>query len=635
MTLALPPEQQVMPFFINAMLTSLGYAVPALIANGDVAGCIASAMHATKRERAGIFEYRSADNPERRNSEEQLCKLLLREPLASVMADTLRSRFDADGLTASAPALLKRYRQYLHHTNALRLGDLAALTAQLPLTPTAADWQSLTATIAAHLKANRLESKTIASALDVVGRADLAAALVALHHSTLRIIDSAAALDRLLLALDRHELRHRLAHHGWTCSGQNAAAKALISACALTTSVWDAAGEPVLTVADTSYIAHRTFLAKSKAGVGVAPAAAVVDSATFERRWRALTGGIFDDFDWRYAVAAGGAVVACLDPQVDVTAAEADAALRPKDVDLFIHGLTPNGVTEVCAAIEMHAKRFTELHPEAGGYMTLLTSNTMTIIFGNPALPRVQVPLGFWWSVEDVLVTADVDCCCVAYDGSTVVASARGMVAWTHRCNTGLDSHNAVRGSPTYEMRLWKYAQRHGFGVYVATATDGELSELRRELAAIPRSKKTARQMTTSACGLRWIAAVDAGLVTPTVPVDPLALANGGRTLAELRSAFEAEGYIASDDYGNHEAGYSVITDGPDPDLGDRAAHDLSLSCIPEYRSGFSDGVSGAVWGPRTTLPQAVMLKPNDEVAFMPVKWHVASHSGEGIDDEN
>jgi hypothetical protein len=159
MTLTRTPEQQLVPFLINAMLTSLGYAVATLIANGDVAGCIASAMHATKREKAGKVEYRWTDNPTRRNSEEQLCNFLLREPLASVMADTLRSRFDADVLTAAAPALLKRYREYLHHTNVRRSGDLAALTAQLPLTPTAADWKSLAATIAAHLKANRLESK--------------------------------------------------------------------------------------------------------------------------------------------------------------------------------------------------------------------------------------------------------------------------------------------------------------------------------------------------------------------------------------------------------------------------------------------------------------------------------------------
>jgi hypothetical protein len=634
MKLAPPPGYHFTSFPINPALTCLGNAVVTLIANGDVAGCITSAMHATKRDKGG--EHSWTDEQPRRNGEDQLCKLLLPEPLASVMADALRSRFDADVLTAVAPALLERYNS--RDADAPRSGDLAALTAQLPLTPTAADWHGLTTTVAAHVKAHRLEPKTILAALDRVDRADVAVAVLAAHHSELRIVDSTSELNRVLLALDRHELRHRLAHHGWTCpTAHVSVAKAMISACALTMGVWNAAGESALSVADTAYIADRTFLrAKSTAAIGGATAAAVADRATFEKRWRAFTGGFFDDFDWRYVVAAGGAVVACLDPQVDVTAAAANDALRPKDVDLFIHGVTQNGITEICAAIEVHARRFTEAHPEAGGYMTLLTSNTMTIIFGNPALPRVQVPLGFWWSVEDVLVTADVDCCCVAYDGSTVVASARGMLAWTQRCNTGLDSHNAVRGSPTYEMRLWKYAQRHGFGVYVATTTDDELSALRHELAAIPRSRKAARQMATSACGLRWVAAVDAGLITPTMPADPLALAISGQTLAELRSAFETEGYIASDNYGNHEAGYAVVADGPDPELRDRAVHDLTHFCIPQWRTGFNELVSGGVWEspPRTALSQAIMLKPNDEVAFMPIKWQASSLEDGGIDDE-
>jgi hypothetical protein len=167
-----------------------------------------------------------------------------------------------------------------------------------------------------------------------------------------------------------------------------------------------------------------------------------------------------------------------------------------------------------------------------------------------------------------VLSTADVDCCCVGYDGHSVLATARGVLAWTHRVNFGLDSHAAEEGC-TYEVRLWKYWRRHGFAVAAMAPTMEALEALRAKVGAVAGAKKkggTARALATSAEGLQWVACVEAGLISPVQPPDALDL--GGRTLAELRTHIETAGYVESDNYGSHETGFAIVhgdSDSADP----------------------------------------------------------------------
>jgi hypothetical protein len=326
--------------------------------------------------------------------------------------------------------------------------------------------------------------------------------------------------------------------------------------------MWGDDGATALTVADNAPLRSRLFLVPSKEPAVGAPA--VVPRAEFERRWKALTGGLFQGFDWRHVLVAGGAVAACLDPSTDVTAT--DHTQRPKDMDLFIHGLTPKGAAQVCSEIEAF------VHASAAGktgYVTLLTKRTMTIVFADPVLPRLQIVLGHWQSAADVLSTADVDCCCVGYDGRSVLATARGVLAWTHRVNFGLDSH-AAEGGCTYEMRLWKYWRRHGFAVAAVAPTVEALETLRATVRAAAGAKKkggTARALATSAEGLQWVACVEAGLISPVQPPDALDL--GGRTLEELCAHIETVGYVESDNYGQHEAGFVIVqADSAEPTFG-------------------------------------------------------------------
>jgi hypothetical protein len=298
--------------------------------------------------------------------------------------------------------------------------------------------------------------------------------------------------------------------------------------------MWDDDGAAAWAVRDASALRSRMFLVPSEEPAVGAPA--VVPRAEFERRWQALTGSLFHGFDWRHVLAAGGAVAACLDPSTDVTSS--GHPRRPKDVDLFTHGLTPKGAAQVCSEIEAFVHTSTA---GKAGYVTLLTKRTMTIVFADATLPRLQVVLGHWQSAADVLSTADVDCCCVGYDGHSVLATARGVLAWTHRVNFGLDSH-AAEGC-TYEMRLWKYWGRHGFAVAAVAPTMEALEALRAEVRAVagrPKKGGTARALATSAEGLQWIACVEAGLISPVQPPDALDLS--GRTLDELRAHIETRG---------------------------------------------------------------------------------------------
>jgi hypothetical protein len=324
------------------------------------------------------------------------------------------------------------------------------------------------------------------------------------------------------MALDHLELRHRLANHGHTSAYDGLQRVALIPGEALLLPMWSDDGAAAWTVQDASPLRSRLFLAASSGPAVGAPA--VVPRAEFERRWKALTGGLFEGFDWRHVLVAGGAVAACLDPSTDVTAP--GHPQRPKDVDIFVHGLTPKGAAQVCSEIEAFA------HASAAGkagYATLLTKRTMTIVFADRTLPRLQMVLGHWRSAADVLSTADVDCCCVGYDGHSVLATARGVLAWTHRVNFGLDSHAADEGC-TYEMRLWKYWRRHGFAVAAMAPTMEALETLRAKVRAAAGAKKkggTARALATSAEGLQWVACVEAGLISPVQPPDALDLGGG------------------------------------------------------------------------------------------------------------
>ena len=196
---------------------------------------------------------------------------------------------------------------------------------------------------------------------------------------------------------------------------------------------------------------------------------------------------------------------------VNVTAAAADsdgaASQRPADVDLVFHGVTPDGVARLCAQLQEHCHAVAAargLRHEsaaatdddvaavaASGVAVLLTSRTMTVVFADASLPRLQVALGWWESAADALQTADVDCCCAGFDGSRALVTGRGALAWAAKANVPSAGRHAVRGSPTYEVRLWKYGARHGFAVLDPghRASEDAVQQARASARAVKKNK--------------------------------------------------------------------------------------------------------------------------------------------------
>ena len=449
-------------------------------------------------------------------------------------------------------------------------GDCRALLTTLPQLPTPQHYAALVGMM------SNLDAPTVdlVTALDNLDAADVAAALLAIRdpHDTSR---QPRIVADAWLRLRYFEQRRRFVRHsqgsldrdfGYQSAPISSTREVLLPA-------WKRDdGAPILTALGRSTLGPDALV--MLAG-GASPATlsrgtpATADRSTFLSRWSELTRGVLDGWDWGGTIAAGGAVAWCLDAE-----STDPRQSRPSDVDLFFHGLTLAGVAVQCGRLEKHARE--KAGGSHAGYMTLLTSRTMTIVFADPELPRLQVALGFWEEPADVLQTADVDCCCVGFDGSEVVMTARGAMAWARRVNTVHATLNTVRGSPTYEMRLWKYATRHGFGVFdpVNVASHpwvvGERAAAAKAagglagLAGQKGARATARRHATSTDGLRWLLLVEAGVITPTEPRDELRFTDAASFRA-LRDKVSSAGFMASDNYGQHEEGYVVLTDSEDP----------------------------------------------------------------------
>jgi hypothetical protein len=433
-------------------------------------------------------------------------------------------------------------------------------------------------------------------------RPDLAAAVFALAAGT--TAGGATAVWRLhnvCSELERHEIRYRMTHHDKR------------SACAvrvdnMTISVHDGHGDSIVRRATVDAFGphpHLLFAADGHPPLATVDSVpAMVDRATFTARWRRFTLGLLDGWDWSNTVAAGGAVVYCLDPHVT------DAMDRPHDVDLFFHTHTGCAETRqsVVKAWAGRLERFVRRTVGAGNYATLLTSRTMTLVFADPSLPRLQLALGLWSDAADVLTTADVDCCCVGFNGHDVFVTARGLVAWAFRVNTPSGLQNATRGSPTYELRLWKYASRHGFAV-LDKEHFADSAAVRNARAAIltrhslPRVQR--RRVATTIRGLYWLLLVDAGGFSPITPDDHL-LVTASCPLADVLRRVSAKGYVESDNYGSHEEGYVIVGEGEEAHALDDVDQLMDAEDIDRSLTMSVDAV------PRSLLEQALIVSDHD-----------------------
>ncbi|KAL4261679.1 Ankyrin repeat protein [Pleurotus pulmonarius] len=191
----------------------------------------------------------------------------------------------------------------------------------------------------------------------------------------------------------------------------------------------------------------------------------------FKKNWAVFTEGSLSALPlgthgWNNVVAAGGSVLACVAPVPD----EAKTSKRnmrkwyhtekypTSDVDLFLHGLTA----------EQAEVRINEIYEAVRDSVPwdvtcVRTKHTVSIHSQYP-YRSVQIVLRLYSSPAEILAGFDIDAPCVAYDGQTLWANPRSIVAMMRQSNTV----DMTRRSPSYEVRLCKYAAR-GFEVYVPT----------------------------------------------------------------------------------------------------------------------------------------------------------------------
>uniref|UniRef100_A0A7S2AYT3 Uncharacterized protein n=1 Tax=Florenciella parvula TaxID=236787 RepID=A0A7S2AYT3_9STRA len=129
------------------------------------------------------------------------------------------------------------------------------------------------------------------------------------------------------------------------------------------------------------------------------------------------------------------------------------------DIDIFLVGLNRE---EALAKIEhVHGVLKQAWGGTENDIFAVRTNASVTFVSSWPRR-RVQIILRLYQSVQEVLVGFDIDSCCVGWDGTRLFALPRARRA----INTGINLVDPSRRSPSYEVRLYKYALR-GFAVAV------------------------------------------------------------------------------------------------------------------------------------------------------------------------
>jgi hypothetical protein len=92
----------------------------------------------------------------------------------------------------------------------------------------------------------------------------------------------------------------------------------------------------------------------------------------------------------------------------------------------------------------------------------------------------MQIITRLYPSPASVINSFDIDCCCVGYDGSSVIANSRSLEALALRINTV----DLTIRSNTTENRLLKYAER-GFAINVPNLDRRKVDKVRSRCTAM------------------------------------------------------------------------------------------------------------------------------------------------------
>lgn len=183
----------------------------------------------------------------------------------------------------------------------------------------------------------------------------------------------------------------------------------------------------------------------------------------YQKNFAIFSESALSELDWSNVVVAGSAALTPLLPVPQEFTGSKRSLRRyyhekvapASDVDIFLYGMTEDQAKEKIQKIERHIRD--SILSET---TTVRTKNAITIVSEYP-VRHVQIVLRIYRSISEMLAGFDVDCSCVAYDGTQVWASPRTLTA----CMTQINHIDLSRRSPSYENRLFKYARR-GFEIH-------------------------------------------------------------------------------------------------------------------------------------------------------------------------
>jgi ankyrin repeat protein len=191
----------------------------------------------------------------------------------------------------------------------------------------------------------------------------------------------------------------------------------------------------------------------------------VVDKDEFKRNFDIFTEGVLDCINWNNVFVAGGSILAMLSPVPEEYRKDNkgrrkwfhDMRYKTSDIDMYIYGLDEDDATKKLYEIYESIKKV--LLPKK--CTCIRSARAITIVSQYPHR-HVQLILRTFKSPAEVLMSFDVDCCAVGFDGKKVWCTPKAHYAMTHRVNTA----DVTRRSFAYEYRLKKYNDR-GYGVVI------------------------------------------------------------------------------------------------------------------------------------------------------------------------
>ncbi|PPQ70086.1 hypothetical protein CVT26_013420 [Gymnopilus dilepis] len=251
---------------------------------------------------------------------------------------------------------------------------------------------------------------------------------------------------------------------------------------------------------------HYVFpLPQNKRKTTLTPSA-VPNIEAFKRNWEIFTHRALFKMstkDWQNVLAAGGSVLACIKRPNSNTSAQRlneyyqSSVYESSDIDLFLWGLTPEQ-----AEVKMKDIYRAVCEATAWKVTCVRKANTVSLHTKFPYRP-IQIVLRLYQSPAEILAGFDIDAACCAYDGHRVWANPRFLTALVRQSNT----IDLTRRSPSYEMRLVKYARR-GFEIFLPT--------LRRDyIKQSTMSKLYSRDLSTFPNGLARLLVLEVAYFRP------------------------------------------------------------------------------------------------------------------------